>query len=295
MNPIRALYDRFSVKTRTAIRSILPDQFKRWYAHKNTDVYLISYPKCGRTWLRLMIGRAVILHYNLPETEDTLLLRWKKRPHPELPRITVIHEDRPMRKSAQELERSKTRYRNKKIIFLVRDPRDVLVSSYFEMSKRGEIFGDNPYTIRKPTFNGSLTEFTNKQVGGYDTILAYYNIWADNRRVPQDFLLVRYEDIKADPTGELRKVIDFLELKTISDDAIAEAVDYGSFDNMRKMETENKFQSGILNPADKKDESSYKTRKGEVGGYMKYLNEKEIEILNRKIQEDLSDFFGYTP
>ena len=45
------------------------------------------------------------------------------------------------------------------MIFLVRDPRDVIVSSYFEMKNRGQLFGDNPYESRKAVFEGSLPEF----------------------------------------------------------------------------------------------------------------------------------------
>ena len=97
------------------------------------DVYIVSYPKCGRTWLRLMIGRTVSQHFNLPQDEAILFLRWGPKPDPLLPMITVVHEDRPMLKRPEELERSKEKFRHKRVIFLVRDPRDVIVSSDFEM------------------------------------------------------------------------------------------------------------------------------------------------------------------
>ena len=59
------------------------------------------------------------------------------------------------------------------------------------------------------------------------------------------------------------------------------------------MEKEGNFQSGVLNPAQRSDEDSYKTRKGKVGGYTDYLTEDQIQWLNNKIQSDLSAFFGY--
>lgn len=293
MRAARNLYDQLPAGVRLQIRSLVPKAIRRWYAHRKTEVYLISYPKCGRTWLRLMIGRAIARHFSLPESEDILFLRWKSRPRPEIPMITVIHDDRPMLKTADELEKSKVKYRDKKVIFLSRDPRDVVVSSFFEMKKRGRLFGENPYEARSPVFNGEMREFIDREVGGFETILRYYNIWADNRHIPRDFLLVRYEDLKSNPQQELRCILDFLGLEAIDDATVAEAVEFASFENMRKMEAEGRFQSGMLKPAEKNDQESYKTRKGRVGGFAEYLTEDEIERLNRKMRNLLSDFYGY--
>jgi hypothetical protein len=293
MNPIKAHYDRMPAGFRSSVRSLIPDSILRWYAHRNTDVYLISYPKCGRTWLRLMIGKAITQTYSLPETEEGLFLRWNKRPHPDIPRIRVIHDDRPMLRSPTELENSKIRYRGKRVIFLVRDPRDVVVSSYFEMKNRGRLFGDNPYEDRKPVYEGSLPDFIRREQGGFQTILRFYNIWAANREIPRAFLLVRYEDLRIAPQIELRRVIDFLGLDAISDQTLVEAVEFASFDNMRRMESDGKFETGILNPADQSDPDSFKTRKGKVRGYLEVLAQDEIDYMNQKIEEGLSPIFGY--
>lgn len=293
MNSTRALYDKLPARIRITIRSLLPGNFLRWYAHRATDFYLISYPKSGRTWLRLMIGCAIATHYELPKEEEILFLRYKGKLHPRIPKITVIHEDRPMLKTPDELQKSKARFKNNKVIFLVRDPRDVIVSSYFEMSKRGHVFGTNPYESRQPVFDGSLTAFIHRKEGGFDTILAYYNIWAENRHIPKDFLLIRYEDMQKDPGRELRRVIDFLDMQFINDQTIDEAVKYASFENMRRMEQDGEFQSYILKPADSDDNESYKTRKGKVKGYIDYLDDDEIAWLDNKIQNNLSEFFSY--
>ena len=293
MNLFRAIYDSFPANIRIKIRSLVPNSIKRWYAHKRTDIYLISYPKCGRTWLRLMIGKAISQHFSLPENEETLFLNWSKRAHPDLPIITVIHEDRPMLKSPDELQTSKAKYSQKKIILLVRDPRDIIISSYFEMKKRSQLFGENPYENRSPFFEGSLGEFINQQRGGFHTILRYYNIWAENKHVPKGFLLVRYEDMRADPQKELRRVVNFLGLSAINNENLSQAVEYASFDNMRNMEKEGRFSSGILNPVSLADKESYKTRRGKIRGFVDYLDDAEIKNINQKMLE-LNDFYGYT-
>jgi len=239
-----------------------------------------------------MIGRAIARHYTLPDDEEILFLNWKSKPHPDLPRITVVHDDHPMLKAPEDLETSKDKYREKKIIFLVRDPRDVIVSSYFEAKKRGRLFGDNPHETRRLPLEGDFSEFLGGRQGGIDTIITYYNIWAENRHVPRDFLLVRYESLKTNPCSQLRAVLDFLDLKQIGEETIAEAVQFASFDHMRQMEAEGRFNSAILNPADAMDQESYKTRKGKVGGYTNYLTPEQIEVLNQKMQS-LSDYFEY--
>ncbi len=265
----------------------------RWYAHRKTDYYLISYPKCGRTWLRLMMGYAVASYFDLQPNEEILFLQWNSRTYPYLPRIKVIHDDRPMLKRPDELETSKNRFKDKSVIFLVRDPRDVIVSSYFEYKHRRALFGDNPNENDNSRFIGELFEFINQDCGGFDTILAFYNIWAENRDKPKNFLLIRYEDIFKNPEEELRRTLYFIGLNDITDDAIKAAVNFASFDNMRRMEKESRFNTAILNPADSSELDTYKTRKGKAGGHKDYLTEKEIETLNQKMRENLSDFYGY--
>ena len=294
MNTLRSIYDRLPRDVRIKIRTFVPGTALRWYAHRDTDAYLISYPKCGRTWLRVMIGKAISLHYSLPEDEKTLFLDGRIKLHPDVPKINVIHDDRPMLKTPAELEVSKSRFSNKRVIFLVRDPRDVIVSSYYEMNKRSQLFGPNPYESTTAHFEGTLSEFIDRRQGGFDTLLKFYNIWADNRHVPEGFLLIRYEDIQVDAHKELRRVLDFLGLPGISDDVIYEAVNFASFDNMRKLEEQGRFRTGILNPADKADFDSYKTRKGKIGGYKDHLSEEEIQRLNTKICHSLTDFYGYS-
>lgn len=293
MHFIHQAYDRLPATLRTSLRRLLPDDFLRWYAHRKTDVYLISYPKCGRTWLRLMVGKIIATHFHLPDDEAIILLRWKRRVHPQVEHITVVHDDRPMLKTPNELETTKKRYAGKKVIFLVRDPRDVVVSSYFELKHRSKLFSKNPDDNQSNLINDDMQEFIFQKRSGIDTIIRYYNIWAENRHIPRSFLLVRYEDLRADPHVQLRRIMDFLGLKEISFEAIDEAVKYASFDNMRKMEMEEKYKSEMLKPADHQDENTFKTRKGKVKGYVDYLSAQDISRIDQKIRSELSDFFGY--
>jgi len=241
-----------------------------------------------------MIGKVICDHYNLPENEENLLLKGRVRAHPDLPSITIMHDDRPMLKAPGELEQSKRKYTDKKVIFLARDPRDVIISSYFEAKNRSDLFGDNPYEPRSQKFSGSLSEFIHKPHGGFETILEYYNIWAKNSNIPEAFLLVRYEDMKDDPTRELRRVLSFLSLDNITDQEVQAAVEFASFDNMRALEVEGQLSQDILSPGRTDNVNSYKTRSGKIGGYKDSLSQDEIAYLNHKMQASLSDFYGYS-
>ena len=44
---------------------------------------------------------------------------------------------------------------------------------------------------------------------------------------------------------------------------------------------------------DPTDPETFKVRKGKVGGYVDYLDAKEIEYLDNKIEADLDPIFGY--
>jgi hypothetical protein len=300
------LAKKLSPDTRQKIGAVLQKiedtPFGNWYKHNSADAYLISFPKCGRTWLRLMMGRALQQQFDLshPNLQEKMLsLTPLAELNPKIPKVLITHDDNPHWKKPEELETSKKQYKNAKVIFLVRDPRDVLVSTYFEQKKRVSLWADaykqdktlENFQARIKAYEGNLSDFIYEEIGGFKTILNYYNIWEQNRQISKSFLLVRYEDLHENPHRELKKVLDFLGVQ-YREEVINEAVNYSSFDKMRKMEKKGKVDSK-LKPTDPNDEESYKTRKGKVGGFSEYLNEEEIAYINRLMNESLSDFYGY--
>ena len=252
-----------------------------WWSHRRTEVYLLSYPKCGRTWLRLLIGKALVDELSL--TASPMELSDLHRASPAVPRIRITHDDDPQLKRPEEVERDKRRYAGKKVIFLVRNPRDVVISYYFQASRR------------RDRFSGTPSEFLRHPIGSLDTILAYYNVWAENRGAAGDFCLVKYEDLHADPKGQLARVLGALG-RTPSPSVLAGAVEFASFDNMRALESKNAFGSARLRPADGADPESFKTRKGKVGGYREYFSADDLEYLEARIGDKLSPYYAeYLP
>ena len=265
------------------------------------DICLISFPKCGRTWLRVMIGNVLQEHFNL--AENNLLESSKLQSLPdEIPKILVTHSDEPFWKKPEELIESKAEYQSKKAMLLVRNPKDVVVSSYFEKKKRIGFYDLEGYKSnqhmkniieRVKPYDGDVSNYVYEPVGSLQTIINFYNIWAKNRHVPQSFLLVRYEDLVENTVEELKKVLEFIGLYSVSDETIAKTVGLASLENMKAMEKTNRFETSRLQPADPSDPESYKVRKGKVGGFVDYLDPKEIKYCDEAIANHLSPIYRY--
>ncbi|MBK1725625.1 sulfotransferase domain-containing protein [Halorhodospira neutriphila] len=249
-------------------------QWRKWRA----DAHLISYPKCGRTWLVLLLGKALEGHYG-HRLRNPMKLRRFARPWRSVPYILQHHDGGPEFCCPEEIDPDKSSYTGRKVLFMVRDPRDVLVSSYFQNTRRNA------------NFSGSLEEFVHQRRGGIETIVAFYNLWAANRGTPADFHLVTYEDLQQDTAGELRRALAFLGIPGISDEAIQSAVAFCDFSNMRRLEARNAFGTSRLAARDASDPETFKTRKGEVGGYREYLQGEDLAYVERVINEQLDPFY----
>lgn len=242
-----------------------------------TDAFIISYPKCGRTWLRLLLGKFLQQQFHFAEDRRLLELNALTHTLP-VPTIDISHDDYAHLKPPADVERSKARYKGKKIVFLVRDPRDTLVSFYFQYTRRG---GQQLANDRE--FKGTISELLRHRIGGIDTLATFYNVWADQRSVPAAFMLLRYEDLHAAPAATLCKLLEFLEFPHASDKMLESVVSYCSFENMRRMEEKNLLKSNRLAAPDSNDPESFKVRREKIGGYRDYLSETDLEFLNQKI------------
>jgi Sulfotransferase domain len=250
-------------------------------SEKIVGTHLLSFPKCGVTWLRLMIGKVIELHFNLDISDINLIGQLDNTItslHPDIPRIRVKHDDDPHKKDPEQLQVSKVGYRYAKIIFLVRDPRDIVTSLYFYGQTRPDF---------KKIDSPDISSFIRSKTGSFDTILSYFNIWAEHQNIPRQFLVVRYEDLHLNPQAELRKVLDLISLHNVSDEVIQKAIEFTQFENMRKLEKKNVFKT-LMKGYDESDTSTLHTRKGKVGSYQEDLNQEDIDFLNVRMDEILS-------
>jgi hypothetical protein len=237
-----------------------------------------------------MIGRALAVRYGIDATpEELLLLSPIADRIPQIPNINVAHSDRPQAKCVTELESDSSHLRHKRIILLIRDVRDVLVSMYFQNKKRRKSKSRVP-----ESYLTDVSTFVRCPIGSLDTFLRYYSIWAEQRHTFAQFVCVRYEDLHADPKHELRRVLGALAVDGVTEALLTDAVEFASFDNMRALETGSSVNRRMLQPRDASDSESFKTRRGKVGGFAEYLTEADIEYISHRASRELPAFYNYS-
>ncbi len=252
----------------------------RYFRPRPWDAFLISYPKCGRTWLRAILGKTLILHFRL-RAADALDLRKIADLKPGVPRIQVAHSGRPQFKTPSELQIDWQQFEGSRVLLLVRDPRDVVVSNYFQATRR------------ESYFSGSMAEFIRHERYGAGTLIRFMNLWLSDGSRSHAFAVLRYEDLQSDTFAATRRVLAFLGLEEVEDAVVKTAVEFAAFDNMRRIERTRGSRSFRLKPGDPNDPESFKVRRGKIGGYADYLSREDIRFLNEKIDSDLDPAFGY--
>ncbi len=265
----------FLLRIKEAIKRIF---FFHWRG-RNTDVYIISFPKSGRTWLRVLIGKTLSELYNLDDRKllDTYKITCKLN----TPVIQFTHHgtDIQYALASEDLSKDKKVFTNKKVVFLARDPRDLVVSNYYQAKKR-----ENAY-------DGDLSDFIKNPQYGIRKILNFYKIWASGNSVSDNFLFIKYEDLHDDPKFWLKMVLDYIGLSNIDPAVLQKAEDFASFDNMKKLEKSGYFSKDSMRPGDKGDQRSYKVRKGEVGSFKEELSSEDLRFIQHVIEEVGSQFY----
>jgi alcohol sulfotransferase len=129
---------------------------------------------------------------------------------------------------------------------------------------------------------------------GLPKIIEFLNIWANEKDKLNDFLLVRYEDLKQQPHKILKDIANFLGAEA-NNACIEEAIEFSSYENMKKMEQSGTFwlSGGRLVPRDKDNPDSYKVRRAKVGGYKDYFSDKEVQTIDEIVKSQLNTLYNY--
>jgi hypothetical protein len=205
--------------------------------------HVVSFPKSGRTWLRVML--------------DELKLD-AKYTHDGSGHSRTGH--------VEELEPASEAFAGKTIVFLYRDPRDTVVSGYFQTAKR---LGG---------YDGTISDFVRDPRHGVEKIIRFNMEWLARGAELGRFHAVTYEDLKADTPGALATIVGFVGAERLPAE-IATVVDEASFEKMQARERSGELAERygrILAPADSNDPQSFKVREGIVGGFRKHLGEDEV-------------------
>ncbi len=196
------------------------DRAGRHYTVFPDDTFLVSYPKSGNTWVRFLLANLMYPNEAVGFANINRLLPapgvLSKRFLRSLPRPRVLKSHEPF----------DVRFR--KVIYLVRDPRDVAVSEYhFDLKKR--------YIEPDVTLERFVKRFIAGETSSYGSWWEHAASWIAARQDNPSFLLVRYEDLLEDSIGETRKIAEFLGIQA-DNERLQAAVDRSSADRMRTLE-----------------------------------------------------------
>jgi len=272
---IRALHRSFGTKAGAMAPQWVVNKYQRW----TTDVYVVSFPKSGRTWFRTILGTVLQLRFGTDAVDPSSIHHmWKLDRR--VPRITFTHDMNAHLISSERVSWSGNLYSGKKTILLVRDPRDTIVSLYYEMTKRVH------------AYEGTIESFISQDSGGIASLVAFLNDWCRNRERLSRLHLICYEDIHASPLPTIAGALEFAGITGTPDAIIEQAIERCSLDAMRRMELSGAVPHVRLRPGDASDPESYKVRKGKVGGYAETLSAADCDFLDKYIYDHLDEGFA---
>jgi len=256
------------------------------------DYTIASYGNSGRTWFRVMLSRYFVEKYDLGDNPGLLNFDNFHRRDPRVPTIFITHDN--FIKDYTGNAESKADFYGTKTVLLVRNPADVSISQYFQWQHRMKLHKVSLNRFPPRGTEVSAFEFVMREASGIPKIIEFLNVWARDMPKLDHFLLVRYEDLRTDVARELKRTLEFLG-ETPSDAEIADAVAYGSVENMRKLEQNagGLFSGGRLAPRDKTNTDSFTVRRAKVGGWRDYFEEAEAAEIQALIDSKLAPVYGY--
>jgi hypothetical protein len=229
-------------------------KLKLWGTKPHYVGVVVSYPKSGRTWLRVVLREAgVPFAFTHDRSSGS-----KARPFEEL---NLFH---------------KQIYAGKPIVFLFRDPRDTAVSAYFWESHRV----DNGYA-------GSMAEFIRDPLHSVEKIMRFNLAWLEQGLNLPAFLPIAYEEIVTTPAEVVRRILGFVG-ERLSESMIQKVVANNTFEKMHQREGRGVYRKRNTKDRprrrDSNDLESYKFRRGKSGGYVDYFSPDDIAYCDRILE-----------
>lgn len=165
-------------------------------------------------------------------------------------------------------------------VYLVRDPRDVAVSLAHHLTQ------DIDRTITRMNDPSAVMERAKFRMQSQlpQRLLTWQQHVQSWLNAPIPVLLVKYEDLLADPVNRFGEIADFLKL-AVTSERIAAAVQTVQFDRLRDLEASNGF-------AEKPPDASRFFRRGIAGGWQDTLTPNQIERIETH-HADMMRRLGY--
>lgn len=198
------------------------------------DVMLVSYPKSGNTWTRFLVA-------NLISSEQVTFNNIERI----VPDIYLFNDEYLQKINTPRFLKSHEYFDPKynKVILIVRDPRDIVISYWHHCMKF-------KYINSSMELDDFVDLFLLGSVSSYGSWGENVQSWLSVRGETPNFLMVKYEDLLSDPEKELVKITAFVEKKKTASE-IKNAVLNSSKDRMRRLEETDSDDWKVLKGTDK--------------------------------------------
>lgn len=241
---------------------------------KPDDVFLVSFPKSGNTWVRHLIGNYISdgemnfsngpefmpdIHFN-PEQINKIKFR---------PRFIKSHFPFPQNYP--------------KVIYLVRDGRSVAVSLYYFLKKMNAI--DRGLTFKE--FLNAVFFSDKYQFGLWGK---HVDDWTSLRK--KDILVIRYEDLLLNPEKKLTEILEFSGIKA-DQNRVKMACEKSSFSEMQKDE-ELQNEKLKLMGHDFNQSGIKIVREGKTNSWMDYFDRDDLKKFDDYYSETMKRMSYYS-
>lgn len=206
---------------------------------------LLSYPKSGRTWLRILLDK-LNATYN-------------------------FHHGRLKPRFAKLRTVDYSCLENKRVLYLYRDPLDTLLSEYYA----------SKYASNAGWFNGTRKEYAKNELH-LNWILNHHKSIVD---APNDLLIrsVSYEKLKTDGHATLKSICDYFQIE-VDQDELEEAYDSSVVEKLQDLHKNSKAKKQYLLGSDQGlGRKNLKIRKGIIGEARREFDQEEIEMLDERL------------
>ena len=289
-------------------------------------VWLASYPKSGNTWLRSIIGQFFEKDFN----EDKVFERSKKiRVYPskidylkidkifnskvflqeqkkEILEKTIINWSLSQAKINLNKDTNYFKTHNMLckinvndklypftdlentigVIHIVRDPRNILTSLKNHFS-----FVDDESALRFMTNEDQTTGLDENKIPQLlSSWKNHYNSW---KRFPKNNILFKYEDLLFDTKNQILRLANYINNFTkisISDYDIDKIIVNTSFENLKRLETQGKFDESSINKKTGETKTFFKM--GAKNDWKKLLNDDSRSLIEKKFKHEMIEL-GY--
>ena len=238
-------------------------------ALQNDDVWVVSYPKSGSTWLQYIVnliqtggkddGRRIcntvpFLESGIDHPMTDSLVKAEDLPSPRAFKSHFPYEMMPCGLPSST---------PCKYIYIARNPKDVATSFFYHY---------RAYFVREIEWKEYIEYFLAGQVsfGNYfDHILSW---WA--HKGDDNVLFIKFEDMKENPLIIIKQIANFMGYTALTQQLIEEIVEKTSFDKMKDNSAVNYSWS------ERCEEAPSFMRKGSVGDWKTHFSDEESQRLD---------------